>query len=52
MILCHGRIRRYLGIDPREVVASHSKGMETFPASPERSWPGSTPRVEPSSRIR
>ena len=31
MILCHGRIRRYLGIDPREVVASHSKGMETFP---------------------
>ena len=24
-------IHRYLDIDPREVVASHSKGMETFP---------------------
>ena len=31
MILCHGRIHRYLDIDPREVVASHSKDMETFP---------------------
>ena len=31
MILSHGRIRRYLDINPREVMTSHSKGMEAFP---------------------